>query len=65
MLNPTPSHIFYEIFNLGASMLAEHGDPLILSKLKALIVTSTHANHGSSLTPISQPCVFSQCTTII
>jgi hypothetical protein len=55
MLDPTPSHIFYEIFDLGASMLAEHGDPLILSKLKALIDASTHANHGSSSTPISYP----------
>jgi len=55
MLDPTPSHIFYEIFDLSASMLAEHGDPLILSKLKALIAAATHANHGSSSTPISCP----------
>jgi hypothetical protein len=54
-LDPTPSHIFYKIFDLGALMIAEHGDPLILSKLKALIVASTHANHGSSSTPISYP----------
>jgi len=48
-------HIFYKIFDLGTSMLTEHGDPLILSKLKALIVASTNANHGSSSTPISYP----------
>jgi hypothetical protein len=55
MLDPTPSHIFYKIFDLGASMLAKHGDPLILSKLKALIATSTCANDGSSSTLISYP----------
>jgi hypothetical protein len=55
LLDPTPSHIFYEIFDLGTSMLAEHRDPLILSELKALIAASTHANNGSSSTPISYP----------